>query len=318
MSKEAFHAMDQVESQRNTDVFSRGEMHLARVQEVEIFFNVIDIPGGKDPSPLWHFTKDWYLQINNLNSEKKTASSIDPYRYWGLPTSEVVVYCDYSRFFLDKKCFTGEANPGFACDTSVGIEYPIDQIFLECYHSMIISTEQVAWSQPSAGEGAPRQIQICPSYFRDFITNARSKINRQGGGTTPAFQVIEDLRHGVAGTGKWDNRWRESYRTLYPDKNPADMAMLGDGRMLYALLSTFPNAPGNADGPNSMSFKNCVRLSTTGDGVRAIHNADNYVYFAIGCALINAPSGAARLKFQESGRMHRISRSPDFGEPQTE
>ncbi|KAK2590783.1 hypothetical protein QQS21_011537 [Conoideocrella luteorostrata] len=340
LSKAASRALDELERDRSVQYRNRGEMHIARSATIETLFNSLhDLIRSPPPNsanlpplnnPDWILVKDRFKQVNVLDSQQKEHNPTDDpaHRYLGLPSSEVIIYCDYSRFRIAEQCITRAWNPGYACDTSIGLDVKMDQAFVECQDSLNSPTLEIAWSQPATLFGMPyplppvqmpAQIQICPGHLRDALYQ---RPIRRG---VPFFQVIEELRDQVArNPGALNRRFKAKFKFKFPAKSGNDLVMLGDGRMLYSLLSTLLNGPGGVDGPNSLGFDNCVRLSgdkeRKDDGTdrsRALDNTENYVFFAINCALIDAPPGKSRIAILR-GQLGRLTRQGATSTAETE
>lgn len=93
-------------------------------------------------------TESWAAAQNKFTEvlEHKTTSDGEPERYHGghrfLPTSDLVLYCDYKRFNENKNC-RGNPKPGYTCATIVDQELLFNKIYSDCKRNCAFSTSSV-------------------------------------------------------------------------------------------------------------------------------------------------------------------------------
>lgn len=86
--------------------------------------------GGKiDPTTRnWQSAASIFSRVLAYNTGQPGASAAS---YRALPSSEVILFCDYSRFKENVDCL-GNPKPGYVCDTTMGVFWPISSIYSNC------------------------------------------------------------------------------------------------------------------------------------------------------------------------------------------
>ncbi|KAK2605932.1 hypothetical protein QQS21_003658 [Conoideocrella luteorostrata] len=200
------------------------------------------------------------------------------HRYQLLTNKDVVVYCDLGRFMYGYQCLTWLPNPGWACDVSVMIDFPVDRAFTQCMDPSASDIKESVWAQPSSIDGIPLQIQICERFFTDQIQNRAAEFKK--------LQVFDDVSRAISAyqdlNGPPVQRWQRDNL----DRPPIDMALQGDTTMLHALLTALPDGANavNVEGDELRGWGNAIRLSKE-EPRKAIDNASNYVFFALACRM---------------------------------
>jgi hypothetical protein len=96
----------------------------------------IDTTNAKWQTASKQFTS--VLKYNSNNGQPDTT----PANYRSLNTDGLIVFCDYSRFKEDQNC-DGVAKKGITCDTTIGISWPMNDIYSNCKSTSVFSSTSV-------------------------------------------------------------------------------------------------------------------------------------------------------------------------------
>ncbi|RJE21510.1 hypothetical protein PHISCL_06143 [Aspergillus sclerotialis] len=93
----------------------------------------------------WNVAKNMFSSVlrykttsNTSNGEPRSTDG----KYQFLPVNEVILYCDYSRFKGNEDC-KGNSKKRDTCDTSIGVAFPMNDIYSNCKKDSIISSHTV-------------------------------------------------------------------------------------------------------------------------------------------------------------------------------
>ncbi|KAK2592316.1 hypothetical protein QQS21_009974 [Conoideocrella luteorostrata] len=205
--------------------------------------------------------------------------------------TNMVFYCDYTRLMDGISCDGGSVQ-GKACDTSIGRDVDMDNRYTECRDSRQTPSQMSTWVRipplpmPEGGSRpnpygivspnqvlGPIQIQFCPGYMADATG-------------LDQYKVLEDGRKVLANA-----------RIERPGQKAAvEYAMLGDGRLLHALLRTYtPSNGGKAvaykDDHIALTWADVIKL----DDVDKWASASTVAFFAVGAKLLFPPQDKTPL-----------------------
>ncbi|KAK2597384.1 hypothetical protein QQS21_006008 [Conoideocrella luteorostrata] len=252
---------------------------------VNWLFNEATTNGKVDPNgEPWHNITITYDNIATKYSTIKTAEQDAKGKYVGLDTNDVVIYCDYSRFVKGQDC-KGAKRKNAVCDKS--LDRPLDVTFADraksrgeqllCENGFIIQAWTfIATIDKTTWQEYPAQVQLCPGYLTKW---SKAK-----------FQTWGDQTDKILPAQKW--KAIISKMVKVGDVTPMGVASTMDTTLLHELTHAIPiNTKDDVDGNvGSYGWKNCVRLSKTKFTVwykKAINNADNFAYFALGARMIS-------------------------------
>jgi hypothetical protein len=131
-------------AQAGSDIFGTlaasgsGDTWQAQKDLVSYLFAEALTNGNIDPSNAnWQTAAKTFTSVlkYNGNSGQPDATPSD---YRSLNTDGLIVFCDYSRFKENQNC-DGISKPGVTCDTTIGISWPMNDIYSSCKSSGIFS-----------------------------------------------------------------------------------------------------------------------------------------------------------------------------------
>lgn len=109
-----------------------GPVRQAQEDLVSYLFTEAMTDGKIDPNNENHITAfNTISNVLNYYQTKDGKPQTTPANYRDLKTTDLIIYCDYSRFKENQNC-NGETKKGYTCDTSIGVSFLIGDIYSNC------------------------------------------------------------------------------------------------------------------------------------------------------------------------------------------
>lgn len=135
-------------AQAGSDLFSKitptgsGDTFQAQKDLISFLFGEALTSGNIDTSnPKWQTASNQFTLVLKYNSNNGQPDTT-PVDYRALNTDGLIVFCDYGRFKEDQNC-DGVAKKGITCDTTIGISWPINDIYSNCKSNSVFSLNSV-------------------------------------------------------------------------------------------------------------------------------------------------------------------------------
>ncbi|CRG84227.1 hypothetical protein PISL3812_01541 [Talaromyces islandicus] len=309
----ALEALNALSNQSNTD----RATNVAQRDLFKYLFSVAMDNGNIDPS---------YSKFKMLRSAFRAVKKFDR-RGDGfslpltgnelLPTNDLIVYCDWSRFDEGASC-SGKKDPKVACDRDLQQDVAMGQLYKSCKTGQ---KEAPITFTHHEDQNKLAQIQMCSKYLK------KSHKHPLKFWKDISLQALLAKPQTVMGG-------------ILNGANPIDIAAAGIGHtlfhdMIHAIgqgkIGDVHVHETGADGVDegaperqaSYGWSHCLRFSPYGpssesmDKARALENADNYAYFGLGASLIS-PAGVGKpQRVNPDGSLQVIPKPKDKrGDPQ--
>ena len=86
----------------------------------------------------WTVAEDMFSSVLQYKTTTDGGAERNTMSYKTLSVSDVIVYCDYSRFEEDKDC-NKDPKKGYTCDHSIGQDFQMNKIYSDCKKTGIFS-----------------------------------------------------------------------------------------------------------------------------------------------------------------------------------
>lgn len=126
-----------------------GDTGVAQKDLLSYLFAETLTGGNIDPkNNKWKLAKGIPSQVLKYN-RGDGQPDITPLHYKGLPTDRLILFCNYDRFKENEDC-VGNPKPGYTCDTSIGVFFPMNDIYSDCKEETVFSSSvQVGQPKPA-------------------------------------------------------------------------------------------------------------------------------------------------------------------------
>lgn len=185
-------AVDTLNYLANTDP-SNDPSYLAKIDLLQYMFKntMSNPPTVVESDAMFQHVLSVFTAVQLFNQKGDGTYSVRP--QGTLPSDDVIVYCDYSRFQEGRQC-DNRVNSSTACDRDTGLTVDMDKNYKGCKsHAMNIATVRVkclhsyvargltlhylqAWTLDNNNEGKIAQIQMCSWYLRYTHVKSRQSV----------------------------------------------------------------------------------------------------------------------------------------------
>ncbi|PLB50857.1 hypothetical protein P170DRAFT_474405 [Aspergillus steynii IBT 23096] len=218
---------------------------------------------------------EWERIVNTYTEVLKFAPVRQPDE--DIPTTEVVIYCDYSRYIEGQSC-SGKKKRNLACDKDTSLTNKINFVWRQCKSTVAMVPAMALTS--SNGSRRFAQMDLCGWYLR-FVSTSK----KQFWSDISAKSILAKPLH-------------EVFNARYL-RSEMDASALLDHTILHELTHALSqDDTDDVGGMRSYGWRRSVEIGKTSKFWR---NADNYAYFGLAARMISPRDGTSAARPNKDG-----------------